>query len=74
MLLVLNSKHNVHHREQRLHGETVELSDGMEFEQILSDELLKAMKLAHLQNVKPRQSLQPLQLGDLRQGSARDDL
>jgi hypothetical protein len=34
MLLVLNSKHNVHHREQRLHGVTVELNDDMEYEQI----------------------------------------
>jgi hypothetical protein len=33
-LLVLNSKHNVHHREQRLHDEIMALSDDMEFEQI----------------------------------------
>jgi hypothetical protein len=29
-----NSKHIDHHREQRLHGVKVELSDDMEYEQI----------------------------------------
>jgi hypothetical protein len=34
MLQALNSKRTVRHREQILHGETAELSDGMEYEQI----------------------------------------
>jgi hypothetical protein len=35
MLQVLRSKHNDRHLEQRLLDETKELSDDMEFEQIL---------------------------------------
>jgi hypothetical protein len=73
-LQVLRSKHNDHRHEQRLRDETVEQSDDKEFEQILLGAQLPARKLGHQQIVKPRQSLQPLQLGDLRQGSARDDL
>jgi hypothetical protein len=34
MWQVQNSKHIGHHREQRLHGVKVELSDDMEYEQI----------------------------------------
>jgi hypothetical protein len=74
MLQVLHSKHNDHHREQKLHAVTVALNDDMEFEQILLNAQLQAMKLGHQQNVGFRQSLQPSQLGDSRQGSARDDL
>jgi hypothetical protein len=33
MLLVLNSKRNAHHREQRLLGVKAERSDDMEYEQ-----------------------------------------
>jgi hypothetical protein len=74
MLQVLRSKHNDHHLEQRLHGVRVEQSDDKECEQILSGAQLLAKKLVRQQIVKSRQNLQPLQLGDLRQGSARDDL
>jgi hypothetical protein len=74
MLQVLRSKHNDHHLEQRLHGVRVEQSDDKECEQILSGAQLLAKKLVRQQIVKSRQNLQPSQLGDLRQGSARDDL
>jgi hypothetical protein len=52
----------------------MEQSDDKECEQILSGAQLLAKKRGHQQIVKSRQNLQPLQLGDLRQGSARDDL
>jgi hypothetical protein len=74
MLQVLRNTHNAHHREQRLLGETTEPSDDTEFEQILLSAQPLARKLDHLQIAKFRQSLQPLLLGDLRQGSAHDDL
>jgi hypothetical protein len=73
-LQVLRSKHNDHHLEQRLHVEKVGLSGDMEFEQILLGAQLLARKLGHQQIVKSPQNLQPSQLGDLRQGSARDVL
>jgi hypothetical protein len=74
MLQVLRSKHSDHHLEQILLGETMEQSDDKEYEQILSGAQLLAKKLVRQQIVKSRQNLQPSQLGDLRQGSARDDL
>ena len=74
MLQVLRSKHNDRHRGQRLLCEKVAQSDDKEYEQILLGAQLQAKKLDHQQIVEFRQSLQPSQLGDLRQGSARDDL
>jgi hypothetical protein len=73
-LLVRRSKRNDLRLVQRSHDEKVELNDDMEFEQILLAEQLRAMKPARLQILKFRQNLQPSQLDDLRQGSARDDL
>jgi hypothetical protein len=74
MLQVLRNRHNDHHREQILHGVKEELNDDKEFEQTLLSAQLLAMKLGHLQIAKFHQNLQPLQLGDSRPGSARDDL
>jgi hypothetical protein len=73
-LLVLCNKHIAHHREQKLLDETAELNVDKEFEQILLVVQQLAMKPDRQQIVIFRQNLQPLQLGDLRQGSARDDL
>jgi hypothetical protein len=74
MSRVLRSKHIGRHHEQKLPYETTEQNDDTEYEQILLTAQLQAMKLGHQQIVKSRLNLQPLQLGDLRQGSARDDL
>jgi hypothetical protein len=74
MLQVLRSKHNDHHHEQKWPDEIAEQSGDKEYEQILLGAQLLAMKLDRLQIVEFRQSLQPSQLGDLRQGSARDAL
>jgi hypothetical protein len=73
-LQVLRSKRNDHHRVQKLLDVTVELNGDKEYEQILLGAQLLAMKLDRQQIAKFRQNLQPSQLGDLRQGSARDDL
>jgi hypothetical protein len=73
-LQVLRSKHNDHHHVQKLLDVTVELNGDKEYEQILLGAQLLAMKLDRQQIAKFRQNLQPSQLGDLRQGSARDDL
>jgi hypothetical protein len=73
-LQVLRSKHNDHRHEQRLRDETVAQSDDKEFEQILLGAQLQAKKLGRQQIVELRQNLQPSQLGDLGQGSARDAL
>jgi hypothetical protein len=73
MLQVRCNKHNVHHHEQKLHGEIVEQNGDKEFEQILLGEQLLAMTLGRQQIAKFHQNLQPLRPGDLKQGSARDD-
>jgi hypothetical protein len=74
MSQVLHSKHIDRHHEQKSLDETAEQSGDKEFEQILLTEQLLAKKPDRQRIVKFRQNLQPLQLGDLRQGSARDDL
>jgi len=70
----LHSKRIDRHHEQKLLYAIVGLNDDKEFEQILLDEQQLAMKLGPQQIVKFRQSLQSSPLGDLRQGSVRDDL